>query len=79
VPVDPPLSLSEARRRGVARIRLGCAKCGRQGDYAVARLRYHFGDDAKMIAIREALAADCPQLMTIESSFPETCGAQFEW
>jgi type VI protein secretion system component VasA len=76
---DPPLSLSEAQHRGVARIRLACAKCDRRGNYDVARLRFHFGNDAKMIAIREALAADCPQLMTSGSSFSEACGARFEW
>jgi hypothetical protein len=55
MPADPPLSLSEAERRGFDRAR--STKCGRRGDYAIGRLRQHFGDDAKMIVIREALSA----------------------
>jgi hypothetical protein len=36
---EPPLTLAEAARRGVPRVRLVCGKCGRRGDYAVSRLR----------------------------------------
>jgi hypothetical protein len=40
----PPLTLAEAASRGVLRVRLVCAKCGRRGDYAISRLRERFGE-----------------------------------
>jgi hypothetical protein len=41
---EPPLTLAGAAIRGVPRVRLVCAKCGRRGDYAVGPLRERFGD-----------------------------------
>ena len=78
MPANPPLTLAEAEQRGFFRIRLACPKCGGRGDYAVRRLRERFGA-CRMIVIREALWADCERHKTIGSSFPEACGARFEW
>jgi hypothetical protein len=41
---EPPLTLAEAANRGVPRVRLDCAKCGRRGDYSVIRLCERFGE-----------------------------------
>jgi hypothetical protein len=74
---DPPLSLSEAQSRGLTRIRLACAKCGRRGDYSVSRLRERFGHDASMIEVRETLSANCERKQTNNTN--DFCGAMFEW
>jgi hypothetical protein len=55
---EPPLLLAEAASRGVPRVRLACAKCGRRGDYCVDRLLERFGD-LTLIQVRETLSADC--------------------
>jgi len=76
MPVDPPLSLSEAQSCGLTRIRLVCSKCDRRGDYSVSRLREHFGD-VTMIQVRETLSADCNRRGS--SNTTDYCGAVFEW
>jgi hypothetical protein len=60
---EPPLTLAEAARRGIPRVRLTCAKCGRRGDYAVSRLRERFGE-MTLIQVRETLSADCRRRRT---------------
>jgi hypothetical protein len=70
------LTLAEAACRGVPRVRLVCAKCGRRGDYAVSRLSERFGE-ATLIQVRETLSADCQRLRTRNTT--DYCGAVFEW
>jgi hypothetical protein len=71
MPANPPLTLSEPERRGFSRIRVGCAKYGWRGGYAVSLLRRRVREE-----IREALSTDCERHKTIGSSFPEACGAR---
>jgi hypothetical protein len=69
---------SEAPRlsdQAYARITLACAKCGRRGAYAVARLSERRGD-MTLIELRESLTADCPKLKS--RNFEDWCGARFE-
>jgi hypothetical protein len=73
---EPPLTLAEAASRGVPRVRLICAKCGRRGDYAVSRLRERFGD-LTLIQVREMLSADCRGAARANTT--DYCGAVFEW
>jgi hypothetical protein len=73
---EPPLNLAEAASRGVPRLRLACAKCGRRGDYSVSPLRERFSD-ATLIQVRETLSADCHRRRTRNTT--DYCGAVFEW
>jgi hypothetical protein len=70
------LTIAEAARRGVPRVRLVCAKCGRRGDYAASRLRERFGD-ATLIKVRETLSADCYRRRTLYTN--DYCRTVFEW
>ena len=76
MPADPPLTLLQAQARGVPWIRLVCSKCGRWGDYSVARLLTDFGD-VSMIELREILSADCKRRSA--SNTDDYCGAVIEW
>jgi len=57
------------------RLTLACAKCGRRGSYAVARLIEQHGD-VTLIFLRERLSADCPKRKA--RSYTDWCGARFE-
>lgn len=66
------LSLADVRD---ARLRLGCGKCPRRGDYSVARLKARYGD-MRLTELRETLAKDCTR--AIARQYLDWCGARFE-
>jgi hypothetical protein len=72
MPADPPLSLSEAQERGLTRIGLACAKCGRRDSYAVARLIERHGD-MTLIELWERLTAEKLKARNFEG----WCAARF--
>jgi hypothetical protein len=43
-------------------LEVACSRCGRHGRLRVARLIERYGEDAKLPALREILAGDCPRV-----------------
>jgi hypothetical protein len=54
---------------------LACAKCGRRGEYAKARLVAVHGGAIGLPDLRALLAADCPLMQNKLGN--ETCGAVY--
>jgi hypothetical protein len=70
-PTDAPRLSTYPDRRLV----IACAKCGRRGSHAVARLIKAHGD-VTLIWLRERLSDDCPRRRA--RNFNDWCGARFE-
>jgi hypothetical protein len=45
----------------IDRLEVACAKCGRKGRYAVARLIEQRGPDGKIVDLLSELRSDCPK------------------
>jgi hypothetical protein len=58
----------------LATLAIACAKCGRNGRYAVARLVDSRGADAKVSDLLDEIAADCPRRKA--ANFSDMCGAR---
>jgi hypothetical protein len=54
-------------------LRIECAKCGRVGQYKLARLIARYGRDEKLFAWTNEITADCPRKLARSDSDP--CGA----
>jgi hypothetical protein len=61
--------------KSTRRLTLACAKCGRRGAYAVARLIERHGD-MTLIRLLEALSADC--LRRRAKNYSDWCAGKFE-
>ena len=42
-------------------VKVACGKCGRVGQYSLARLIEHHGRDGKVSDLLDTVAADCPK------------------
>jgi hypothetical protein len=58
-------------------VRLGCSRCGRQGQYRLARLAAKYCSDIEMRRLLEHLASDCAMWGRQRHPFKEQCGAFF--
>jgi hypothetical protein len=54
-------------------LRIECAKCGRSGEYKLARLIARYGRDGKLFMWTDELTADCPRKLAGNTNDP--CGA----
>lgn len=59
MPRDGAVTLSDLQARGLDRLRLACAKCGRSGSYRIDAALERWGD-AKLTDLRSEITADCP-------------------
>ena len=56
-------------------LEVSCSRCGRYGRLRVARLIERHGENAKLPALRETLAGDCPRVGA--TSIYERCGVTY--
>jgi hypothetical protein len=55
-------------------LRLACDKCGRVGQYSLARLIERHGKDGRVADLLDTVAADCPKRMA--ANFSDRCDAR---
>ena len=56
-------------------LEVACSRCGRHGRLSVAKLIERHAPDAKLPALREILAGDCPRVNA--TSIYDRCGAHY--
>jgi len=57
----------------LGRVRIGCAKCGRRGQYRLAVLIGKYGRDKKLFAWIDELTANCPHKKNPRSPCDARC------
>lgn len=73
MPRDGSRTLSDLETE---RLGITCAKCGRRGSYAVAKLISRHGD-IRLTDLINLLTADCPRKVAL--SLHDRCDARFEF
>ena len=58
-------------------LQVACRKCGRSGQYRVAKLIERYGPDGKLVDWKEEITADCPKRATNRAALLDLCGAWF--
>jgi hypothetical protein len=58
-------------------VRLECAKCGRKGQYRLARLAERYGAEMTLPWLRDALTKGCIRKESVHASVYDVCGATF--
>ena len=76
MPRDGAVTLEDLVQRGLDRITVSCASCGRAGNYKLARALDLWGRDAKLPDILADLKRDCGK--TSSAAIFDRCGARFE-
>jgi thymidine kinase len=59
----------------ITMLEVSCSRCGRYGRLRVARLIERHGENAKLPALRQILAGDCPRVGA--ASVYERCGVRY--
>jgi hypothetical protein len=57
-------------------LRVECAKCGRAGQYPIARMIEGHGRDAKIVDLLSSVSADCPRRLRTGQTISVACGAR---
>ena len=76
MPRDGAVTLEDLVQRGLDRITISCATCGRAGSYKLARALDLWGPDAKLPDILADLTRDCGK--TPSAAILDRCEARFE-
>jgi hypothetical protein len=69
-----PVTLGDIADK-ITMLEVACSRCGRFGRLRVSRLIEQHGADAKLPALREILAGDCPRVGA--TSIYERCGVRY--
>jgi hypothetical protein len=76
MPRDCAVTLEDLVQRGLDRITVSCASCGRAGSYKLVRALDRWGLDAKLPDILADLTRDCGK--TPSAAILDRCEARFE-